>query len=196
MRRTRWSLAVLLLTLISGCTASSHAPSRPGGDQPPGPPPSETYRFVDPPAGWPRTPKPVAAHLVIPTHPHGRYVAVSTERGPQVALLVPATAVERAHAPVSVTAVPERPPAASNQGLRFTANAYVITLTSRRGSSVALTPPGIVVDLRAGVRRGKDAVAELIGGRWTTLPTTSLGDATYQATIRQAGVVSLVAEPG
>jgi hypothetical protein len=158
--------------------------------------PDEPYRFVVAPAGAPKTTKaPTVATGTAPVTGGvaGAVHASSAEQAPQISLLIP---VGRLHAPagtkrVVLHATPVRPVTAPANRFLWS-DVYKLAATDPSVTMRDASPPATITMRAATAQRPRPVIARYVGGRWSTLDTTPVGNDIYQAVLPGLGMYAVI----
>ena len=163
--------------------------------------PDEPYRWVEPPAGAPKTPAvtPATAHVAITAGSSEATRAFSAEQGPQIAFAVPPGALKPpagAHT-VTMDAVAVANPATLPSDGTLVSNVYSLTAKADAAGAVGLAPnTTVVVNLRSDKATQQSVVLEMFaGGRWSQVATGQVGNDIYASELPNFGRFALVKLP-
>ena len=181
LRQGRLLLAAALVLGLGALVAPASAPPLYDGVNYP----DEPYRFVDPPAGAPKTKPATTASATAPVSGGraGELKLATAENAPQISIDLPAGAVRT---PDGVTSV--RVTAAPVGNIAVPAGRYlwsdVYDVSATRGTVSAVTDAQgqPIITMRAvNAQRPEPVIARFDGARWTLLPTFAVGNDIYSA---------------
>jgi len=163
--------------------------------------PDEPYRWVQPPAGTPKTRPvtPAIAHVTITGGSSEATRAFSAEQGPQIAFAIAQGGLKPPAGAQAVTldAVAVANPATLPSDGTLVSNVYSLTAKADTTGAVGLAPnTTVVVNLRADKATQQSVVLEMFAdGHWSQVATGQVGNDIYASELPGFGRFALVKLP-
>lgn len=165
--------------------------------------PDEPYRYVTPPAGYPRTPAASSSTTTVPATNGASsgdgFYATTKEQSPQFGVFISAGAITGPASAKTVTiTITQQAPTDKTPGGPVDGNVYQVTLladSSPTATLAAAAKDSLVTLIRATSTKIADATIyyKPKGGSWTALPSQRGGTDSFQAYFQGAGLYAVVA---
>jgi hypothetical protein len=165
--------------------------------------PDEPYRYVNPPAGYQKTPPPSSSTTTVPAA-HGAstgdgFYATTKEQSPQFGVFIATGSIAAPATAKSVTiTITQQAPTDKTPGGPVDGNVYQVTLLADGAPTATLAPAAkdsLVTLIRATSAKVANATVyyKPPGGKWTALPSQRGGTDSFQAYFQGAGQYAVVA---